>query len=240
MMRGVFRCGAVLACAIGVVALGGCGSSPTRFYALSAVSPGAGLTAGVARPGPALGVGPVSVPERLNRPEIVTWVNENMLHLAEFERWAAPLQDSVTRVLAENLSVLVPTDRAVVFPWMSDAPIEYEVRVDVSRFEGSLGKDCTLVARWSIVRRADKQTTAGRSSHTDLAGESYATLVAAQSRLIAALSRDIAAALGAMGQHKAAETGSASDELENRIRNSKLNEGRRRDSRDLLVQQERM
>lgn len=195
-MRIVIRCVAIAACAVIFAASGGCGSSTTRFYALNALSPGTAQKDGGARLGPGLGVGPVSLPERLNRPEIVTWVDANMLHLAEFDKWAAPLQDSFTRVLAENLSSLVPTDQVTIYPWTSEARIDYEVRVDVSRFEGSLGKDCSLVARWSIVRRADKQTTAGRSSHTEPAGDSYATLVAAQSRLIAALSRDIVAALG--------------------------------------------
>jgi uncharacterized lipoprotein YmbA len=83
---------------------------------------------------------------------------------------------------------------------MSDTPIDYEVRVEVSRFEGSLGKDCSLAARWSIFRRGDKRTTSGKSSHTEPAGESYTTLVAAQSRLLAALSRDIVAALKTVPQ----------------------------------------
>jgi uncharacterized protein len=195
-MRIVLRCVAIAACAAMFAASGGCGSSTTRFYALNALSPGAAQKDAVTRTGPGLGVGPVTLPERLNRPEIVTWVDANMLHLAEFDRWAAPLQDNFTRVLAENLSAVVPTDQVTIYPWTSEAQIDYEVRVDVSRFEGSLGKDCSLVARWSIFRRADKQTKAGRSTHTEPAGDSYATLVAAQSRLIAALSRDIVAALG--------------------------------------------
>lgn len=194
-MRGVVGLAAIAACAMALAVSGGCGSSPTRFYALSALPQGMGPTGGAARPGPALGIGPVSVPERLNRPEIVTWVNENMLHLADLDQWAAPLQDSLARVLAENLSVLLPTDRAAVFPWPSDTPIDYEVRVEVTRFEGTLGRDCSLIARWSILRRADKQTKAGRSNHTEPAGETYTTLVAAQSRLVGTLSRDIAAAL---------------------------------------------
>jgi hypothetical protein len=199
MMSRVRRYAAIAACLIALVVSAGCGSSPTRFYALSALPQGGGPAGGVVRSGPALGIGPVSVPERLNRPEIVTWVNDNMLHLAEFDLWAAPLQDSVTRVLAENLSVLLPTDRVAIFPWPSDMPVEYEVRVEVARFEGTLGRECSLIARWSIVRRGDKQTRAGRSSHTEPAGDTYTTLVAAQSRLIAALSRDIATTLDAGG-----------------------------------------
>jgi hypothetical protein len=198
-MRSVIQCVAIAACAVVFAASGGCGSSTTRFYALNALSPGTAQKDGGARPGPGLGVGPVSLPERLNRPEIVTRVNETMLHLAEFDQWAAPLQDSVTRVLAENLSSLVPTDQVTIYPWTSEAPIDYEVRVDISQLDGSLGKDCSLVARWSVFRRADKHTMAGKSSHSEPAGESYATLVAAQSRLLAALSRDIVAALKAEG-----------------------------------------
>jgi uncharacterized lipoprotein YmbA len=198
-MSRVRRYAAIAACVMALVVSAGCGSSPTRFYALSTLPQGGGPAGGVVRSGPGLGIGPVSVPERLNRPGIVTWVNDNMLHLAEFDLWAAPLQDSITRVLAENLSVLLPTDRAATFPWPSDTPIDYEVRVEVSRFEGILGRECSLIARWSIFRRADKQTKAGRSSHTEPAGESYTTLVAAQSRLVAAMSRDVASALGAGG-----------------------------------------
>lgn len=197
VMRVAHRCAAFAACAIVLVSSGACSSTTTRFYALSALSRNPGPASGVSGSGPALGVGPVSVPERLNRPEIVTWVDENRLRLADLDQWAAPLQDSVTRVLAENLSMLVPTDRVVVFPWLSDVPIDIEVRVDIVRFEGSLGKDCSLVARWTLFRRAARQATAGRSSHTEPAGESYTTLVAAQSRLMAALSRDIATALAA-------------------------------------------
>jgi uncharacterized protein len=198
-MSRVCRCTAIAACVMALVVSVGCGSSPTRFYALSALPQGGGFAGAAARSGPALGIGPVSVPERLNRPEIVTWVNDNMLHVAEFDLWAAPLQDSVTRVLAENLSVLLPTDRVAIFPWPSDIPVEYEVRVEVARLEGTLGRECSLIARWSILRRADKQTKAGRSTHTEPAGDTYTTFVAAQSRLVAALSRDIAAALGAGG-----------------------------------------
>jgi uncharacterized protein len=198
-MSRVCRYAAIAACVMALAVSAGCGSSPTRFYALSALPQAGGPAGRLGSSGPALGIGPISVPERLNRPEIVTWVNDNMLHLAEFDLWAAPLQDSITRVVAENLSVLVPTDRAAIFPWPSDTPLEYEVRVEVTRFEGTLGRDCSLIAWWSILRRADKQTKAGRSSHTEPAGESYTTLVAAQSRLVATMSRDIASALGAGG-----------------------------------------
>jgi hypothetical protein len=36
--------------------------------------------------------------------------------MAEFEQWATPLKDTVARGLAENLSLLIPTDRVVLHP----------------------------------------------------------------------------------------------------------------------------
>ena len=35
--------------------------------------------------------------------------SQAQLHVAEFDQWAASLQDTVARVLAENLSLLLPT-----------------------------------------------------------------------------------------------------------------------------------
>ena len=141
----------------------------------------------------------MSLPEQLDRPEIVTRSGANMLQLAEFDQWAAPLRDSFPRVLAEDLAILIPADRVVLFPWSREALVDFEVTVDVVRFEGSLGGDSTLVADWTIAKRGAKSApAAGRSSHTEPAGGSYADLVSAQSRLIAALGRDLAKALKAL------------------------------------------
>ena len=173
----------------------GCARPPdTRFYVLTplpATERARDVPAG--RP-PLVGLHPVTLPEQLDRPQIVTRVGANQLQLAEFDQWAAPLRDSFTRVLAENLSILIPTERVPVFPWWP--PVEYEVAVDVVRFEGTLGGECSLVASWTLTRTGRREAaTTGRSSHTEPAGESYATMVSAGSRLIGALGRDIATAL---------------------------------------------
>lgn len=180
--------------------LTGCANSrETRFYVLTPLP-------AVERPGdpspghsPVIGLRPVGLPEYLNQPQIVTRVGENMLQLAEFDQWGSPLRDNLTRVLAGNLAILVPADRVAVFPWTQDRLIEYEVTVEVTRLEGTLGARCSLAAYWAIFGRGGKASIAtGNSSHTEPAGDSYATLVAAQSRLVAALGRDIATALKAV------------------------------------------
>ncbi len=199
MMGPLLRWVSVAACA---AALGGSGCSTvpeTRFYVLTALAVAERPSDGSAGSRPTVGLRPVELPAQLDRPQIVTRVGGNALRLAEFDQWAAPLGDNVTRVLAENLALLIPTERVAVFPWAGAVPIDYEVAVDITRFEGTLGGDCWLVAAWTISRRGGKvPATTGKSSHSEPAGGGYATLVSAQSRLVAALGRDLATALEAI------------------------------------------
>ncbi len=198
--RGRLRRGvAAAACALTLAGVSGCGSKPTRFYILTAVP--ATESPKDIPPGraPVVGLRPVSLPEQLDRPQIVTRVGGNMLQLAEFDYWAAPLRDNFSRVLAEDLAILVPADRVALFPWSRETSIDYEVSVEVVRFEGALGGDSLLVADWIVARRGGKEAVRlGRSSHSEPTGGTYAEMVATGSRLIAGLSRDIATALRAI------------------------------------------
>ena len=182
-----------------VVAAAGCASTaPTRFYVLAPVA-GAGVEksnpAVPSKAGMTVGLRRVALPNYLDRPQIVTRSSPNKLDLAEFDRWAAPLGDAFPRILAENLAAMIPADRVAVFQWPRSAPVDYAVTVEVTKFEGRLGGECSLVASWSIFGGENKALTAGKSSLSEPAGGDYETLVAAQSRLVGALSRDIAGAL---------------------------------------------
>jgi uncharacterized lipoprotein YmbA len=136
------------------------------------------------------------MPAQLDRLQIVTRSGQNEIALAEFDRWAAPLDDQVTRVLAEDLAVLIPTDRIAVFPWAKDMPIDYEVEVEVIRSEATLGGEYAFIANWSVFKRGARAVgVRGRSTLVEPAGNTYAALASAKSRLVAALGRDIAAAV---------------------------------------------
>lgn len=196
LSRGV----AVASCATTLASVIGCAKTPeTRFYVLSALPASERSKDVPSGPGPVVALRPVSLPEQLDRPQIMTRSGANMLQFAEFDQWAAPLRDSFPRVLAEDLAILIPADRVALFPWSRERLVDYEVTVDVVRFEGALGGDSSLVADWTIAKRGVKNAPAtGRSNHTEPAGGSYADLVSAQSRLISALGRDIAKALKAL------------------------------------------
>ena len=178
---------------------GGCGSTePSRFYVLNSL--GADMTGGrfvVSEEKITIGVGPVELPEYLDRPQIMTRKSPNQLELTEFERWAEPLRESFPRALAENLSVLLETDRILIFPWKKSAPIDYQVAVNVIRFDGKPGENASLAARWTLYGKGGEEILAQKKSTIleSTSGEEYEALIAAKSRALQSLSREIASAI---------------------------------------------
>jgi hypothetical protein len=154
------------------------------------------------QPGVALGIGPISFPDYLERPQIMTRDSRNALTFAEFHRWAGSLREDFSRILAENLSLLLATDRIALFPWTSVTPIDYRVTIDVIRFEGKIGGNVTLKIRWSILGGAGKKVLVMKTSNFSepVGGVNYEALVAAQSRTLAVLSREIAEMINTIAQ----------------------------------------
>jgi len=141
-----------------------------------------------------IGVGPVRFPRHLDRKEIVTRTSENEIMIDDFALWAGPLSENFNSVLAENLSVLLATNQVVIFPWRSQYPIKYQVIVHVTRFDGQLGKEAWLRARWAVLDEGSKKILYQDQSiiRQAAASASMEAMVAAKSSTIVELSREIA------------------------------------------------
>ena len=184
--------------AVALVVTGCLGSGTTRSPQLFVLSAAADLAAPESeRSQLRLGVGPVALPERLNRPQIVTRSGDHEVILSEFSQWAEPLEKGFTEILSENLSRLISTDRVVVYPWPTRTKIDLKVEVEVTRFAGQPGGDVALAARWRLVQGNGSERLSLRlSSYTEPIGASSPeALVAAMSRALGSLSRDIASAI---------------------------------------------
>ncbi len=187
----------MLATCLCLVILTGCGvTQPARFYILTPVDDSGMNTA----PGPALGIGPVVFPGYLDRPEIAHRSGANQLQFADSDRWAEPLKTTFSRTLAENLSVMLPTDRINIYPWVRTTRIDYQVRVDVVRFDADASGNVILAAGWEISRPDDGTViTRHRQTYSEAAGGMiYPAIVAAQSRAVERLARDIAMAISTL------------------------------------------
>jgi uncharacterized protein len=192
----VLRRLAVVSWVASLLGLGACASTPSHFYVLNTLSASETVPAPVAAQSPVIGVGPITLPKYLDRPQIVTRAGSNQLALGEFDRWAEPLQDNVLRVLAENLARLVPTDHILLHPWTRSATVDYQVSMEVLQFDGWLGGESTLLARWSILDRAERELFNRMVHlHAPTGGRDYEAMVVAMNQMLEALSRDIALAI---------------------------------------------
>jgi len=184
----------------------GCGHTrPARFYTLHPLTPPGRAEAAVAGEAPSLSIslGPIEVPEYLNRPQIATRQGEHGIRYEEFERWAEPLEDNVPTVLLENLSALLPRHQIVLYPASSLLETDYSVLLRVLRFEGTLGQNAVLEARWNVLARGHKTPAQSRTSRfEEPAGDDIPALVKTQSLLLESLCRDIAEVLRELPPHR--------------------------------------
>jgi len=188
------RCITIAAVSFLVVLAAGCASPVSRFYTLSATTMPAAASSDVS-----IAVGPVSVPAIVDRPEIVVTTSPNQVRLEEFNRWAAPLQNSIARVVAENLVALLGAPRVMLSSQSLSADADYRAAIEVQRFESAPGEAITLDAVWTVSRIKDGKSQTGRTTVREVTqGNGYDALAAAHSRALARLSQSIADAVRAL------------------------------------------
>ncbi|MEI7636385.1 MAG: PqiC family protein [Syntrophus sp. (in: bacteria)] len=184
---------------LALVTVGCATSQPARFYTLNAISKPEPDNASSVVTGKTeiIGVGPVSIPDSLDRPQIVTLSGENEVRIAEFDRWSGgSYRDEIARVMTENLAVLLPSQRVVSYAWGRRVSLNRQITVDILRLDGVLGKTVILKANWAILEESGTKTILVRRSDISepVNGGDYASLAAALSRALGTLSREIAAA----------------------------------------------
>lgn len=181
----------------------GCASTtpPTEFYALSSLAQSEEHNpATESSRRLAIGIGPVTLPPYLDRPQIVTRPSANRLEIAEFHRWGSPLDQDFSQVLAENLAVLLPTQQVFVYPWDERVGITYQIVLDIHRFEGKSGKQALLDLHWMVFDQSGQKALLIKRAKisTPIVSAGYEALVTAQSQAIATLSRQIAEEIRAL------------------------------------------
>ena len=181
----------------GCVDLGAGTTQTTRLYVLTPMATAAAPAANRQDGDFALGVGPLSLPSYLKRPQIVTRITENEIVTENFANWAEPLERSFQRVLTENLSLLLGTDAVYAHPWRRTLDPDYRLQLEVIRFDANPKGDAVLAARWELLDgRGQALAAKTKSVHRQaVAREDMAGVATAMSLALADLSREIAAAV---------------------------------------------
>jgi uncharacterized lipoprotein YmbA len=178
------------ACAMSLALVGCLGSSrPARFYTLAplqvrdgAVSPATDAT---------LAIGPVEIPDYVDRQQIVTRTGANELVVSEFDRWGSSLDDQFTGSLVATLADRLAPQQVAVVPWRSvilSGGATYRVAVSVSRFDGIPGQSVVLQGRWELLAQSggkEKSLGIREASVTEqIDGAGYDALVVAMQRAL--------------------------------------------------------
>ena len=178
--------------------LTGCGTTKSsRFYTLNSLKTQdtAQKTTSSDRD-LSIGIGPVSIPDYLERPQIVSRTSQNELYIDEFNRWAGSLENDIARVLSGNLSTLLSEEHVSVLTSMPAAAVEYRIMLNVTRFDIMPDNTFLLKTQWRILGKDEKKLLMRESYLSEqIDGKDYGARVAAMSRAIEMLSRDIAEAM---------------------------------------------
>jgi uncharacterized lipoprotein YmbA len=150
----------------------------------------------------AIGVGPVEFPKFLDRPQIVTRKSQNQIEVSEFHRWAGSFPGDFSRVLAKNISILLPTDRVAVYPWGEQFSPTYRVKLDVEQFDGQVGERVVLEVTWMVTDQEGTNRLLVRKSLIEepVSDKTYEALVVAESNALVTLSRTIVEEIRKLGE----------------------------------------
>ena len=197
MMTNTYLSKIGLAVCMAILMLTGCRSAttPIEFYALTPLisAPEADNAAGLGD-AIAVGVGPLQMPKIIDRPQIVSRTGVNRINVDEFHRWAGSIYEDFLTVLAMNLSALLQSNRVAAYPWEEYFDPDFRVYLEVNQFDGRLGEYALLNITWTVTGRQPGDILRVRNSVIKEAVQSgdYEAFVAAESRILAALSREMA------------------------------------------------
>jgi uncharacterized lipoprotein YmbA len=187
-----------LLAAASLVLLAACGT-PARINYYTLTVPAASQPAAPGAGAVNVYVGPVTLPETVDRPQMVKRVDANQVEIADLERWAEPLKAAIPRLVAETLSRELAGATVMASRQSATLAFDYRVAIDVQRFDFSASEGAAVDALWTIRGDKDSMLRTGRSEAREPgAGGGFEAMAAAQSRAVEKISRDIAAAIRSM------------------------------------------
>jgi uncharacterized lipoprotein YmbA len=176
-------------------ALGGCATSRApSYYTLTPTAIAAPLegSAVIAT------IGPFTLPEHLNRPQMVTRTAGAEIKLEEFHRWAEALEGVFVRTLASNVARQLGSDTVFEFPVRGKLDTPNRVQGNVQRFDVDEDGQAILEVQWTLSNRQGKLVGTGiraRYTATASARDDFAARADALSECVAQFAAAIAAAL---------------------------------------------
>lgn len=138
----------------------------------------------------------VTIPTELDRSQLVRRIDSTRLQIVENDRWAAPLDDTIRRVLSDDLASRLPANMVANPYEPSVGEKRQSLSVDIEEFYGDSGCAVTLRASW-VLKQPDMQSSRGTEVSQIPASGNCTTgnIPTAMSQALAQLADRIAAAV---------------------------------------------
>lgn len=178
----------------GLFLLQGCANAPaTQFYSLEALIPPQ-IISEKTEHSPLIGISQISLPNALERKQLVTRDFKGQLQLHEQHQWAALLKQNMTEVMAKNLAFQQSNVWFKAHPWSLLGQVDYRLVIDVTRLDIVLGKQIDFSVDWTFLN--EKNHAILQHNTIDLvlplADENVATAVSGLNTLLTQFSEKLA------------------------------------------------
>lgn len=95
-------------------------------------------------------IGPVILPEVLQKNQIATDGSNGRYIRSEFARWAGRLDRNFARAVGEQLAMNLGTERILFYPESKNLEPDWRVALEILALEGALGEEALLTVRWVL------------------------------------------------------------------------------------------
>ena len=144
-----------------------------------------------------IGIGPIIVPEYLESSRIVTRSSPNKLKVNEYHRWGGSLEDELLRTISENISLLMGSEKVIVYPWRRSIKPDFHIQISFKNLEAVPGEKAILRASWIVNGPSSRNNAQVNLSkfEKNISSSNIESIVAAKSQLIKRLSQEIVKSL---------------------------------------------
>lgn len=140
-----------------------------------------------------VGLGPVSVADYLQKPQIAIRTDSSKIIFSEFERWASDLRGLIIHALQSDLADELNTDNIFEYPWRKSDQVDFSLTVDIRRLDASFEQASAYLEARVKLSSAQGDSIARSYNFTEpMATTSYESAVSAERRLLSSLSKKIA------------------------------------------------
>jgi hypothetical protein len=140
----------------------------------------------------------VSVPEAVDRTQIVLRTGPNQVDVSDDFRWAESLRSAIPRFVAEALGRELGSSRVMASRMAAGTPVDFRVAIEVQRFDSSLDEGATIDALWTVSTPSGPSRSGRSTVHEPAASHDVAGVVTAHARALERIAHDIAEAIRAM------------------------------------------